>query len=130
MSETERLGEAAIAEVTGRVRAICLGFPGTSEKLSHGEPAFFVSGRQFANLDIYHHNSPHFSGWFAAPPGAQESLIGSAPGRFFRPPYVGHRGWVALRLDNDVDWDEVAFIASEAVATIVETRRNKGPKRR
>jgi hypothetical protein len=125
MSEQGRLSEAAIAEAIGRFRAICLGFPGASEKLSHGESAFFVNGRQFANLDVYHHNRPVFSAWFAAPPGAQESLIASAPGRFFRPPYVGHRGWVALRLDNDPDWDEVAFIASEAVALISGMKRGK-----
>ncbi len=130
MSEPGRLSEAAIAEATGRFRDICLGFPGTSEKLSHGEATFFVSGRQFANLDTYHHKAANLAGWFAAPPGAQESLIAAKPERFFRPPYVGHRGWVAMRLDNDVDWDEVAFIASEAVSAIVETQRNKGTKRR
>ncbi len=130
MSEPGRLPDAEVAAIIDHLRAICLAFEGASEKLSHGELAFFIAGRQFANTDRYHHNAANLAGWFAAPPGAQESLIASKPERFFRPPYVGHRGWVAMRLDNDVDWDEVAFIAAEAVSTIVETQRNKGTKRR
>lgn len=46
--------------------------------------------------------------WMKAPDGAQEVLTGAAPNRFFRPPYVGHRGWIGIRLDDDPDWDEVA----------------------
>ena len=109
--------------IVGRLRAICLGFPGTSEKLSHGEPAFFVAGRQFANLDNHHHGSPWLAVWCAAADGAQQTLIESRPERFFRPPYVGHRGWVAMRLENDVDWDEVAWILGDAVALISVKRR-------
>jgi hypothetical protein len=50
----------------------------------------------------------------AAPPGAQEELVDLEPDRFFRPPYVGHRGWLGVRLDRDVDWDEIAGIVEDA----------------
>ena len=33
--------------------------------------------------------------------------------RFFVPPYLGHRGWVGLRLDVEVDWDGGAGLVEE-----------------
>ena len=52
--------------------------------------------------------------WTAAPVGAQATLIDTEPERFFRPPYVGHRGWIGVRLDVDVDWEEIGHIVEDA----------------
>jgi hypothetical protein len=104
-----------------RVRDICLGFPGVTERLSHGAPSFFV-GRQFAAVwaDGHHDEDfPHL--WCAAPPGAQEELI-TGSGRFFRPPYVGHRGWLGVRLDGKVDWVELTEVLEDAYRTIAPPR--------
>jgi hypothetical protein len=91
-------------DAEGRVRAICVALPEVSEKLSHGAPAFFVT-RQFVMLWPRGHHDHHFPHlWCAAPVGAQDGLIASAPKRFFRPPYVGARGWLGVRLDGRVDW--------------------------
>ena len=106
------------ASVEDRVRAICLGLPGCEERTSHGSPAFFA-GRQFVMLwpDGHHDDRfPHL--WCAATSGAQEELTKTEPDRFFRPPYVGHRGWIGVRLDGDVDWDEVATICQEAYRVV------------
>ena len=114
--------EASSARIEERIRAICLALPGCEERLSHGSPAFFV-GRQFVMLwpDGHHETDfPHL--WCAAPPGAQEELTSTEPDRFFRPPYVGHRGWIGVRLDGDVDWDEVARICREAHRVIAPAR--------
>ena len=70
--------------------------------------------KQFASLDDHHHGADHLAFWCAAPPGAQQELIAAAPERFFRPPYVGHRGWVGMRIDHDPDWDEVAEVLRDA----------------
>ena len=105
-----------------QVRSICLGLPGVTEKLSHGAPAFFVS-RQFVQLwagGHHDHDFPHL--WCAAPPGAQEALVTSDPQRFFRPPYVGARGWLGLRLDGEVDWDEVEALCEDAYRVIAPKR--------
>ena len=69
-----------------------------------------------------HHDNqfPHL--WCAAAPGAQEELTSTEPDRFFRPPYVGHRGWIGVRLDGDVDWGEVASICAEAHQLIAPAR--------
>jgi hypothetical protein len=99
-----------------RMRAICLALPEASERLSHGEPTWFVREKKvFANMDSYHHNSDRYGFWCAAPPGAQEVMVANGPERFFRPPYVGHRGWLGVRLDTpEVDWDEVAFLVAQS----------------
>lgn len=116
------------AAIEDRVRSICLALPGAEERTSHGSPAFFA-GRQFVMLwPAGHHDLrfPHM--WCAAPPGAQEELTSTEPDRFFRPPYVGHRGWLGVRLDGDVDWDEVASICAEAHQVIAPARfRRQGP---
>jgi len=104
------------------VREICFALPEISERLSHGSPAFFV-GRQFAMLwPDGHHDRPEPHLWCAAPPGVQEELIASDPERFFRPPYVGGRGWIGVRLDGDVDWDEVDELCRDAYRVIAPPR--------
>ena len=106
-----------------RLRALCLSFPETSERLSHGEPTFFVREKKtFVMYDNYHHNAAHCGFWCAAPPGAQEILVGSAPERFFRPPYVGHRGWLGVYLDVPLDWDEIAGIVADAYRTVAPAK--------
>jgi hypothetical protein len=98
-----------------RVRGICLAFPETSERLSHGAPTFFIRGKKtFVMYVDDHHGDGRLALWCAAPDGVQADLVDSEPDRFFRPPYVGHRGWIGVRLDRDRDWDEIAGIAEDA----------------
>jgi hypothetical protein len=105
-------------DLEDRVRAICMALPGVTERRSHGAPAFFV-GKQFLMLwpDGHHDRRyPHL--WCAAPQGVQDELVTTESDRFFRPPYVGGRGWIGVRLDGDVDWDEVAAASEEAFRTV------------
>ncbi len=108
-------------DLAERVRRICLGLPGVTEKVSHGAPGFFV-GKQFAMLwpNGHHDNQfPHV--WCAAGDGVQAALIASSD-RYFRPPYVGHRGWVGRRLDGRVDWDEIAELLEDAYRAVAPPR--------
>jgi hypothetical protein len=90
-----RLSAAQQGRLLKRLRTICLSFPETSERPSHGESAFFFKEkRSFANTDTYHHGAEHYSAWIAAPLGAQDVLVRSDPKHYFVPPYVGYRGWV------------------------------------
>jgi len=114
-----------------RLRDICGALPGTAERISHGELAWFVGvgsqARQFAATADHHHddrNAVHF----AAAPGAQEQLIAADPVHYFRPPYVGSRGWVGYYLDRPpVDWDVVELHLRDAHQLI---NRSDGPRRR
>jgi hypothetical protein len=109
-------------EIEDRVRAICLSLPEVTERNSHGSPAFFV-GKQFVMLWISgHHDNefPHL--WCAAPAGAQQDLIASAPERIFRPPYVGSRGWIGVRLDGAVDFEEIEMFCEDAYRCVASKR--------
>ncbi len=94
-----------------RLRAVCLALDEVIEKEAWGECTFRVAGgSMFAMTDNDHHGSGHFAVWVKAPAMAQEILIKTDPRRFFKPPYMGHKGWVGVRLDGAVDWDELAGI--------------------
>jgi hypothetical protein len=106
-----------------RIRAICLGLPEVSERLSHGAPSFFVRGKRcFAMVLANHHGDGRFAIWCAAGDGMQAMLVESDPERFFVPPYVGHRGWLGLRLDRALDWDELAGILEDAYAEVAPAK--------
>jgi hypothetical protein len=83
-----------------RVRRICLAMPGTWEKLSHGEPTFFVGKKVFAMCSNNHHNDGRIAVLCPAPPGIQAMLIEADPEKFYKPPYVGVRGWVGIHLNR------------------------------
>lgn len=78
---------------------MCLALPGTSERLSHGEPTFFVQGKVFVMFADNHHGDGRIAVWLPVPPGAQAAHLAGAPGAYFKPPYVGVRGWVGIELD-------------------------------
>ena len=105
-----------------RVRRICRALPGVSEKLSHGEPTFFVKKRVFAMLSDSHHHYGHIAVMIPAQPGEQEALIRSSPAVYYRPPYVGVKGWVGIELDQIGD-DELGAHLTEAWQLISRPRK-------
>ena len=123
----------------GRVRRVVLALPGVSERVSHGEPCFFVSRtRALCYYHDNHNGDGRVSLWCPAPPGVQDELVSAEPGRFFKPP-VSARGtfaeWLGVYLDTTgedaVDWDEIAAIVEGAYRLVaprtliaeLETRR-------
>jgi hypothetical protein len=109
--------------VLRRIRAICLALPEVSERLSHGAPTFFVRGKKaFLMVLTDHHGDGRFAIWCAAPTGMQSMLVEADPERFFVPPYVGHRGWLGVRLDRGLHWDELEGIAEDAYAEVAAAK--------
>jgi hypothetical protein len=105
------------------VRSTCLALPDTSERPSHGAPAWFVKGRRcFAMYLDDHHGDGRLAIWCAAPEGMQEALVGGDPERYFVPPYVGHRGWVGVRLDRGLDDDAIAGALEDAYDIVAAKR--------
>lgn len=107
-------------QVLDRLRTICLALPEVGERVSHGSPTFFIRDKKV--LCTYHPHGIHGehgrSIWAPAPAGVQEQLVDDEPDRFYRPPYVGHRGWIGVRLDRRLDWDEIGAIVHEAYRSI------------
>jgi hypothetical protein len=98
-----------------RLRELCLALPEVTERPTHGEPGFFVRDKKlFVMLDDHHHGAEHLGFWCAAPTGAQVAYVADDPQRYYRPPYVGHRGWLGVRIDRDPDWTEIAEIVRDA----------------
>ncbi|MDX6438575.1 MAG: hypothetical protein QOF45_1158 [Gaiellaceae bacterium] len=109
--------------VLDKIREICLALPETNERVSHGAPTFFVRDRRaFLMVLTNHHGDGRFAIWCAAAEGNQGVLVAADPERFFRPPYVGHRGWLGVRLDRGLDWDELAGIAEDAYAEVAPAK--------
>jgi hypothetical protein len=105
-----------------RLRALCLALPETTERLSHGEPTWFVRDKHVFVTYSNHHHDDRLAFWCAAPPGDQQALVEADPDRFFVPPYVGHRGWLGVYLDVPVDWREISELVVDAYR-VVSVRR-------
>jgi hypothetical protein len=102
-----------------RVRELCLSLPEVTERPSHGAPTWFVRGKKtFVTLHDDHHGDGRLALWCAAPEGAQRGLVDGAPEHYFVPPYVGHRGWVGVRLDRGLEWDAIAGAIEEAYIAV------------
>ena len=100
-----------------KLRAICLALPGAAEQGFGGHetsPTFRVRDKIFAMYTDDHHGDGRVAVWCKAPHGAQEVIVGSDPERFFVPPYVGPKGWIGVRLDRPVDWDQLAGLVEES----------------
>jgi hypothetical protein len=109
--------DSASSVSVDRLRALCLALPEVTEKISHGEPTWFVR-KVFVSLADHHHDD-RLAFWCAAPEGAQQELVAAEPERFFRPPYVGHRGWLGVYLDvEELDWAEIGEIVVDAYRCI------------
>jgi hypothetical protein len=118
MSGVSRFSQEEVAEALAKVRAACLALPETSERQSHGGPAFFIRGKKcFVMFLDDHHDDGRLAIWCAAPDGVQADMVDTDPERFFRPPYVGHLGWLGVLLPG-IDDLELAAICREAFTAV------------
>ena len=90
-----------------KIRESALELPGTEERLSHGQPTFFVAGKQFAQFRDNHHGDGktvvcvRVSGL-----DEQAMLLEADPATYSRPAYLP--SWVSINVAADnVDWDHV-----------------------
>jgi hypothetical protein len=125
MTRKSAASAALVRSQLALVRALCGSLPGVTEKLSHGHPTFFVGGKCFAYFLDNHHGDGRLALWCMAPAGAQAMLVDSNPDHYFIPPYVGHRGWVGVRLDRDNAWPQIAAVLEAAYAARAPKRPAK-----
>lgn len=91
----------------GKVRESALELPETEERLSHGQPTFFVAGKQFAQFRANHHGDGRTVVCVrTSGPDEQAMLLESDPETYSKPAYLP--SWVAINLaDDKVDWEHV-----------------------
>lgn len=115
--------ELMMPEATERLRQLCMALPEVTERISHGEPTWFVRDKKVFVQSSNMHHDDRVGFWCAAPPGVQAEMVEAEPERFYRPPYVGGRGWLGVYLDvPDVDWDEIAQVVREAYRVIAPAK--------
>jgi predicted DNA-binding protein (MmcQ/YjbR family) len=102
-----------------RLRGICLCLPEATEQETWDTPTFRIRGKIFA---LVQGGGDAPAVWLKAPPGSQQILLEAAPDRFFRPPYLGHKGWVGVRLTGAVDWAEVEALVRRSFLLVAPRR--------
>jgi hypothetical protein len=105
-----KISKAMSEKQLKRVRRMCMDLPECTEKLSHGEPTFFVNKKVFVIFADNHHDDGRLAVWLPVAMGEQELLIEASPETFFKPPYVGTRGWVGIELKHISNNDLASFI--------------------
>lgn len=108
-------------ELLNRLRRLSLAFPEVQERLSHGEPTFFIGKKVLAMYAGNHHGDGRIAVWLPAPPGLQSELIDQSPEIYFRPPYVGVRGWIGVMLGAVSD-DALEYHLMEAWRMVAPKR--------
>lgn len=121
MSDQPSYSEADVDQALLQVRRFASELPGVTERLSHGSPTFFVK-KSFLMFHDDHHGDGRLAIWCKADPGIQSLMVDTEPDRYFVPPYVGPSGWIGLRLDVDVDWDEVRAVVTDSYRCVATKR--------
>ncbi len=127
----KRTRTKAEEQAVERLREICLALPDVDEKIAWGEPTW-RAGKLFAQMDTHHHGAESRRRLArAAARSSRKRLIAEDPETFFRPPYVGHKGWVGVRIDGRRDWKVVASVVRDSHAFVSSSvpAKRRAPKK-
>jgi len=105
-----------VTDIYIKIQDICLNFPEVSERMSHGQPAFFVRGKK--TLTMFRQDGARFAIWCPSSEGAFEQWSLVMPGEFFVPPYMGAYGWIGVNLAMDMDWGIVSSVLRDAYVKV------------
>ena len=91
-----------------RIREAALELPETEERLSHGQPTFFVAGKLFAQFRANHHGDGRTVVCVRVSSlDEQAMLLEADPATYSKPAYLP--SWLSINVVGDeVDWDHVA----------------------
>ena len=96
-----------------KLRRICLSLPDTKETMTWGKPHFRVGNKIFCG---YGEEKGKQVIGFKLEMGHAQAVIEDS--RFWRAPYVGHKGWVSMDAASSKDWDEVRSMVFESYRLI------------
>lgn len=110
---------AVVAVALARMTALCATLPGASSESSPSQTTWRVGKKTFAYLLDNQHRDGIVSVCFRVAPDEAAALMERAPRRYYRPPYLGAKGWVAMRVDSaKVPWKELARRVTESHASV------------
>jgi len=95
--------------VVEQLRHICLALPESSEGTQFGTPVWRAGKKAFALAWAY--NGPLMLGFWV---GIDRQSLMTADPRFSIPAYMGHNGWIALDVSDDIQWGEIKALATES----------------
>lgn len=103
------------------LREICLEYPQAAEAEAFGTPTFQINRKNFAMVNKMDHR---MSIWCKAPAGAQEAYVRSEPEHYFRPPYLGPKGWIGAWVSPETspDWEAIADIIDDSYRLVAPKR--------
>ena len=105
------------SSVLDKMRAICLALPDTKETLTWGQPHFRVGEKIFAGCG---EEKGRAVIGFKLDMDHADAIIQDP--RFWRAPYVGHKGWVSMDASGVDDWNEVRPLVLESYRLIAPRR--------
>jgi predicted DNA-binding protein (MmcQ/YjbR family) len=97
------------------IRDIALAFPEATEKETWGHPTFRVRDKIFVSHGVDDDGTQVLT--MKAAPGEQESLLAEGD-PYFLPKYVGSRGWIGVRVDEETDWRMIAELVVDSYREI------------
>ena len=100
------------------IRLLIRQLPDCEEVEAHGSPDFRVRGKTFATFAINHHGDGRVALWLRMPEGAQALYVEHEPEHYFRPPYVGGKGWLGMSIDTGLRWETIAARLKTAYETV------------
>jgi predicted DNA-binding protein (MmcQ/YjbR family) len=92
-----------------QLRKICLGLPEVAEASSFGSPVFKAGKKSFCQFSTWN-GIPAAFFWV----GVDRQGAFTMDKRFDIPPYMGHNGWIRLRLDKKFNTKEIESLALES----------------
>jgi len=113
------------ADALSHLRQLVSLWPEVDERESHGSPTFWGGKKTFC---IFHASTDKYGGraiWIKTTTSAQQDLVENDPERFFVPPYVGVRGWVAVRVGEGIDWALIEELLEDAYRSVAPKRAIK-----
>jgi predicted DNA-binding protein (MmcQ/YjbR family) len=115
-----------VKDLHERLSAMCERLAESEEAAWGTHTQWSAGGKVFARFMVDHHGDGRIALWCKCAPGVQEALLDSGAERFFRPPYVGNRGWIGVRLDLVTDWEEIEDLVEESYRLLASKRLVRG----
>lgn len=106
------------ASIAKKLRKICLSFDGVEETNNFGHEWFRIKKKPFCLL---HGRADEPA--IALKVGKTEQGMFLEDARFFKTPYLGHQGWVSIRVDKSLDWKEIEELAQGSYRLVASRKR-------